>query len=107
VSSAAGDRLRELVPTLLDRSRKGQMEWKPLAAGDTSAFVHRVASGTTLVVRNYGPIYQLSLHNPAGAQVDTYTETSEGPIRTLWQLLRDRSLGTDDAFDQLKKDLGL
>lgn len=97
-------RLRSLIPLLVERSTSGQMEWQALA---TNGFVHSLPGSGVLMLTKFGERYKLSLLNATLKDVDVEEEDQTGQIAKLFVLLEQRTLKADETFGNLEKELGL
>jgi hypothetical protein len=97
-------RLRSLIPRLVERTSAGEIEWKSLATN----FMHSMPGGGALVLSKVGTRYLLMLVNESIQEVDTEMEEDEkGELYKLWEMLNKKTLKVDETFANLEKDLGL
>src|SRR5437868_957659 len=98
-------RLKSLIPRLVERTSARQMEWQALA--DT--FMHSLpGAGGVLVLNKSRDTYRLSLWNSALKEIDFETDVEKnGQLATLYEMIYKKALKLDETYDSLEKDLGL
>ena len=103
----AEGRLRELVPKLIERTRKGRMAWSPLPTEAGSAYVHPLPGGAgSLVVRRQLSTHQLTLSDGAGDQLESHGELQQvAEVALLWLIVTEGHPAEADPYLALEKDL--
>jgi hypothetical protein len=100
------DRLKKLIPTLLERTTAGEMKWESLTSDDS--FVHLLKGGGALILSRSDNKYSLRLLNPSLTEVDNEEDDQEaGELATLMAFLKRNALKVDDTFENLEKELGI
>ena len=104
----AESRLEAMIPKLIERTRKGKMDWSPLPTEGETAYVHALPDGAgSLVVRRQYSTYQLALSNAYGAQLESVGELQKvDEVGELWRAVDLRRKSDGDPYQALEKDLG-
>ena len=99
--------LSELIPTLLEKTNEGKIEWQQLSA---ATFVARVGAASLEVGRNRNNVDYLVLRNEVGDALEQtdYNLLPSGldqQLRALYERAHRKALRLDETIEDLKKRL--